>query len=91
MIVVLVFGRVDEQNRLAVAQVFHQLPQLRVPFLQLLFVPPLKFVPPFRIVVEPLAQLRAGSQFFRPIVEPQQFLLDATRLEPVHKHTIARG
>jgi hypothetical protein len=51
------------------------------PRIQLCEVAPLELLPPGRIMIEPLSQLRAGGGIFYPGVKMQSFFPDSTRPE----------
>src|SRR5579864_161245 len=58
---------------------------------QLLPVPPLKLLPPRRIVSEPLAQLWAGSHVLEPQVHRDPCLGQPPRPQPLHKNPFTIG
>src|SRR5699024_484635 len=51
----------------------------------------LEFRPLFRIVAEPLAQLRARRQILRPVMDARVFLLHAARPQPIQQHAPTIG
>jgi hypothetical protein len=60
------------------------LPGVRVRF-QLCPVTLLEFLPPGRVMGEPLAERLAGRHVFQPGFHLQRFFLDPTRPQPVHE------
>src|SRR5215472_8402884 len=86
IVVLSIMGAVNERHSAPAGARKEWLPRLRV-LLQFVEVAPSELAPFRRVVLEPLAQCRAGRHVLEPGLHSQVLLFHAARPEPFHEKT----